>query len=161
MIDDQPRAQAGASQARRRRVWLPCVIWLVAFLVVLGSVRSSLAQTGQIRVFVTKASLLAGAGAGHGVLSYRGHDYPFRVSGLSLGVSAGVSINRLFGQVSDLNRLEDFPGVYSGVGLGLALSGGVGGVQLKNANGVVIRLESAKFGLEAAANLSAVKITLD
>ena len=86
---------------------------------------------------------------------------PFRVSGLSLGLSAGASINRLFGRVSYLDRLEDFPGIYSAVGLGLALSGGVGGVQLKNANGVIISLEAAKFGLEASANLSAVKITLD
>jgi len=30
-----------------------------------------------------------GAGGGSGVLTYSGRDYPFRVSGLSLGVTAG------------------------------------------------------------------------
>ncbi len=29
---------------------------------------------------------MVGAGGGSGVLTYRGHDYPFKVSGLSLGV---------------------------------------------------------------------------
>ena len=162
MPDDDRRAQNCVSQRRRSEFrWQLCAMCLVACFAVVLTGRPSFAQTGSIRVFVTKASLVAGVGAGHGVLSYRGRDYPFRVSGLSLGLSAGASINRLFGRVSYLDRLEDFPGIYSAVGLGLALSGGVGGVQLKNANGVIISLEAAKFGLEASANLSAVKITLD
>ena len=161
MTDDRGHQHQNGAQARRLRLRWTAPIWLVAFLALLCSAPPSLAQTGQIRVFVRKASLIAGIGAGHGVLSYRGHDYPFKVSGLSLGVSAGASINRLFGRVSDLEKLEDFPGVYRAVGLGLALSGGVGGVELRNSNGVIIRLEAAKFGLEASANLAAVKITLD
>ena len=161
MADDCRCAERGTPQIRRRTMRCLSVIWLAACLVAAGAVRPSLAQTGQIRMFVTKASLVAGLGAGHGVLHYQDRDYPFRVSGLSLGLSAGASINRLFGRVSHLDRIEDFPGVYSSVGLGLALSAGVGGVELKNANGVIIRLEAAKFGLEAGANLSAVRITLD
>jgi len=38
---------------------------------------------------LAKAGLMVGAGGGSGVLTYRGRDYPFRVSGLSLGVTAG------------------------------------------------------------------------
>ena len=43
--------------------------------------------------------MIAGAGGGRGVLTYRGHDYSFRVSGLSLGVSVGASVMRLTGRV--------------------------------------------------------------
>ena len=153
-------SRAVATFARKRRSWF---LWISVVTMVLSSAIASpsRAQTGSIRVIVTKAAVVAGAGAGHGVLAYRGRDYPFRVSGLSLGFAAGASINRLFGKVSYLEDLADFPGVYSAVGLGAALAGGVGGVQLKNAKGVIITLEGAKFGLEASANLSVVKIALE
>jgi hypothetical protein len=47
------------------------------------------------------------------------------------------------------------------VGAGGALLGGVGGVQLRNAKGVVLSLQGAKAGVEFAANVSKVVITLD
>jgi hypothetical protein len=50
---------------------------------------------GYVRVKFVKTGLMVGAGGGSGVLTHRGHDYPFRVSGLSLGVTAGVSVSRL------------------------------------------------------------------
>jgi hypothetical protein len=116
---------------------------------------------GSVRVVFTKLGLIGGAGAGHGVLTYRGREYPFRVSGLSLGIAAGASTNRLVGRVSYLQDLRDFPGIYDAVGVGGALAGGVSGVQLKNAKGVMISLRGAKLGLEASANLSKVNITLE
>jgi lipid-binding SYLF domain-containing protein len=59
---------------------------------------SSLAQApGYVRVKLVKAGVVMGAGDGSGVLTYRGRDYPFRVSGLSLGVTAGASFSRLEG----------------------------------------------------------------
>ncbi len=156
--DKTLRFDRGASRTRRRPV-----LWIALIAPIVSALFSSPshAQTGSIRVIVTKAALVAGAGAGRGVLTYRGRDYPFRASGLSLGFAAGASINRLFGRVSYLDDVRNFPGVYSAVGLGAALAGGVGGVQLKNAKGVIITLEGAKFGLEASANLSAVKISLE
>jgi hypothetical protein len=138
------------------------VLSIVLLLVASALLSSpSRAQMGSMRVVFTKAALIAGAGAGRGVLTYRGHDYPIRVSGLSLGIAAGVSRSRFFGRVAYLQDLQDFPGVYEAVGLGGALAGGVGGVQLKNAKGVIITLQSAKFGLEAAANRSKINITLE
>ena len=47
------------------------------------------------------------------------------------------------------------------VGAGGALVGGVGGVQLRNANGVTITLRGLKGGVEASANITKVVITLD
>ena len=98
----------------------------VAVLVVCGGgVGPSYAQApGSIRVVIVKAALIAGAGGGRGVLTYRGHDYPFRVSGISLGVAMGASAMRLTGRVSNLRELSDFEGDYDAVGAGAAFVGG-------------------------------------
>ena len=101
-----------------------------------------------------------GAGGGSGVLTYRGRDYPFRISGLSLGVTAGASVSRLEGTASGIRQVSDFAGTYSSVGGGGALVGGFGGVQLGNAKGVTIALQGPKAGMEFATNLSEVRISL-
>ena len=103
---------------------------------------------------------MVGAGRGSGGLTYRGRDYPFRVSGLSLGVTAGTSISRLEGWASGIRQVSDFAGTYSSVGGGGAFVGGVGGVHLANENGVTIDLQGPKAGMEFAANLSSIKISL-
>jgi hypothetical protein len=122
---------------------------------------SSLAQAaGHVRVKFVKAALMVGAGGGSGVLTYRGRDYPFRVSGLSLGVSAGSSVSWLEGWASGIRQVSDFAGTYSTVGAGGALVGGAGGIHLGNEKGVTIDLQGPKAGVEFAANLSKIKISL-
>jgi hypothetical protein len=94
-----------------------------------GLVPPSHAQAmGEVSVVFAKAALIAGAGAGRGILTYRGRDYPFRVSGLSLGVTAGASVMRLTGRVTGLREVKDFAGTYDSVGGGGAFIAGVGGV---------------------------------
>jgi hypothetical protein len=121
----------------------------------------SLAQApGYVRVNFVKAGVMVGAGGGSGVLTYRGRDYPFRASGLSLGVTAGASVSRLEGWASGIRQVSDFAGTYSAVGAGGSLVGGVGGVHLRNERGVTIALQGPKAGMEFAANISGVKISL-
>ena len=115
---------------------------------------------GYVSVVFAKAGLIVGAGRGRGVLTYRGGDHRFRVSGLSLGVTIGASAMRLTGRVSGLRELKDFSGVYDAVGAGGALVGGFGGVQLTNKKGVVITLQGREAGLEFAANRSGIRISL-
>ncbi|WP_349631476.1 hypothetical protein [Bradyrhizobium sp. BR 10289] len=115
---------------------------------------------GHVRVKIVKAGLLVGGGAGKGVLMYRGRSYPFRVTGISLGITAGATAGRLEGWASGIRDVSDFAGTYSSVGGGGALVGGVGGVHLRNDNGVVMVLQGPKAGLEMAANLSAITISL-
>ena len=115
---------------------------------------------GYLRVVFAKAGLIVGAGGGRGVLTYRGRDYPFRVSGLSLGVTIGASAMRLTGRVSGLREVKDFAGTYDAVGGGGAFVGGVGGVQLTNKKGVIITLQGIEAGMEFAANRSAIRISL-
>jgi len=136
----------------------------LAVLVLIAAVlpaTSSFAQApGYVRVKLLKAALMVGAGGGNGVLTYRGRDYPFRVSGLSLGVTAGASVSRLEGWASGIRQVGDFAGTYSSVGGGGAFAGGFGGVQLGNEKGVRIALQGPKAGMEFAANLSGVRISL-
>jgi hypothetical protein len=134
---------------------------ILALAASLGLATPSEAVTGTVRVTMTKAGLVVGAGGGRGSLTFRHRLYPFTVQGLSIGLTAGASINRLVGRADYINELSDFSGSYSVVGAGAALAGGVGGVQLKNDKGVTITLQGAKGGLEVSANITRVVIKLD
>ena len=133
---------------------------IALFAVVLSTPPSHAQAPGYVRVKLLKAGLMVGAGGGSGVLTYRGRDYPFSVSGLSLGVTAGGSVNRLEGWASGIKQVSDFAGTYSSVGAGGAFVGGAGGVQLGNEKGVVIALRGPKAGMEFAANISRIAISL-
>src|SRR5882672_11757342 len=133
---------------------------IVLFAVVFSTLPSLAQAPGFVRVKFVKAGLMVGAGGGSGVLTYRGRDYPFRVSGLSLGVTAGGSVSRLEGWASGIKQVSDFAGTYSSVGAGGALVGGAGGVRLGNEKGVVIALRGPKAGMEFAANVSKIAISM-
>jgi len=133
----------------------------MAFVAAIGITAPSHAITGTVRVTVAKAGFIVGAGGGRGTLTFRHRLYPFTVQGLSLGITAGASINKLVGRADYINELSDFAGTYSVIGAGGALIGGVGGVQLRNDKGVIITLQGPKGGLEVSANITKVVIILN
>ena len=116
--------------------------------------------SGSVRLDFAKAGLVVGAGGGRGVLTYMGRSYPFRVTGVSLGITAGASVGRLQGRAKGLREVSDFAGTYSAVAGGGALVGGGGGVRLQNEKGVVLELRGPRAGMEFAANLSRFLISL-
>jgi hypothetical protein len=136
------------------------LVVIALFAVVLSAAEAFAQAPGYVRVKFVKAGVMVGAGSGSGVLTYRGRNYPFRVSGLSLGVTAGASVSRLQGSASGIRQVSDFAGTYSAVGAGGALVGGAGGVHLGNEKGVKIALQGPKAGIEFAANLSSIRISL-
>src|SRR5437879_2749528 len=136
------------------------VAMIALFAVVLPATSSVAQAPGYVRLKFVKAALMVGAGAGSSVLTYRGRDYPFRVSGLSLGITAGASVSRFEGRASGIRQVSDFAGTYSSVGAGGAFVGGLGGVHLGNEKGVTIALQGPKAGMEFAANLSGIRISL-
>jgi hypothetical protein len=140
-----------------RTSWIILMV-MAAFV---GIATPSHAINGAVRLTVVKAGFGFGAGGGRGVLTFRHRDYPFTIHGVSVGITAGASISKLVGRADYINELSDFAGTYTVVGAGAALVGGVGGVQLKNDKGVIMTLQGAKAGLELAANISTVVITLD
>lgn len=132
---------------------------LLVFALALPS--SSFAQAiGHVQVKFVKAALVVGGGGGRGVLNYRGRHYRFVVSGFSLGVSGGASVSWLEGTASGIKEVNDFAGSYSAVGAGGAWAAGVGGISLRNEHGVVLNLKGLKAGLEFAANVSGLTISL-
>jgi hypothetical protein len=133
---------------------------VMALFIVLPATPSLAQAPGYVRLKLVKAGLMLGTGGGSGVLTYRGRDYPFRVSGLSLGVTAGASVNQLEGWASGIRQVGDFAGTYSSVGGGGAFVGGFGGVHLGNEKGVTIALQGPRAGMEFAANLTRVRISL-
>ena len=136
---------------------------LAAALGFLGSTvleTPSFAETGQVAVVFTKGGFIVGVGGGKGVLTFRGKQYPFTVSGMSVGFTIGASTTKFVGRALNLKSPGDLAGSYAAGGAGGALAAGAGGVQLQNANGVILQLSGPKVGVEASAAVGGVTITM-
>ena len=120
----------------------------------------ALAEVGAVSVVFTKGGFIVGVGGGEGVLTFRGHHYPFTVSGASIGFTVGASTTRLVGRALNIRSPGDIAGSYSVIGAGGALAAGAGGVQLQNANGVILQLSGPKVGVELSAAMGGVTITM-
>ena len=134
---------------------------VLALLLSLTATRSSQAETGAVRVVFTKGGFIVGVGGGRGVLTFRGHHYPFRVSGMSFGATIGASTTDLVGRALNMHSPGDIAGNYGAIGAGGALAAGVGGVQLQNEKGVILQLHGAKVGVELSAAVGGVQIALE
>jgi hypothetical protein len=133
---------------------------VLALVGVVGLSTASQAETGAVRVVFTKGGFIIGVGGGRGVLTFRGHHYPFVVSGMSFGATIGASTMELVGRARNLQSPGDLAGTYSALGAGAAVAGGAGGVVLQNARGVVLELHGVKVGLELSAAVGGVTITM-
>ena len=134
---------------------------MVALLVGLAGVSTpSRAETGHVAVVFTKGGLIVGVGGGEGVLIFRGHRYPFTVSGMSVGFTIGASTTKLVGRALNLRGPASIEGSYSAIGAGGAVAAGAGGVQLQNVNGVILQLSGPKVGAELSAAVGGVTIRL-
>src|SRR5262249_14911762 len=90
-----------------------------------------------------------GGSSGSGTLTYRGKNYPFRVSGLAVGRDRMTSSSAC-GDVFKLRRLQYFHGQYTvgGAGTrGVTLGAGRTGTIMSNQAGVIIRLSSTQRGI--------------
>jgi hypothetical protein len=120
------------------------------------------AETGAVRVAFTKAGFIVGAGSGRGVLVFKGHRYPFRVGGMSVGFTIGASTTNLQGQALNMKSPTDIQGSYAVLGAGAAVAAGAGGVTLQNSQtGVVLQLAGGKVGAEVSAAVGGVTVTLE
>lgn len=153
-----PNDQSRTSLKYRTRI---IQVTLLALLASAGLTTVSQAETGSVRVVFAKAGLIVGAGAGRGILTFRGHNYPFRVSGMSVGATIGGSVNKLIGRALNLRGPGDLAGTYNTLGAGASLGGGVGGVRLQNVSGVILQLHGVKAGVELSANLGGITITME
>ena len=136
------------------------LIALLGMLGVLVSGTPSRAETGSVAVVFTKGGFIVGVGGGEGVLVLRGKRYPFTVSGMSVGFTIGASTAKYVGRALNLRGPASLEGTYSAVGASGALAAGAGGVQLQNANGVILQLSGPKVGVELSAAVAGVTIRL-
>src|ERR1700733_12135360 len=128
-------------------------------LVAVASVSTaSQAETGSVRVVFTKGGFIVGVGGGRGVLTFRGHHYPFTASGMSFGATIGASTTDLVGRALNMHSPGDIAGNYGAIGAGSALAAGAGGVQLQNEKGVILQLHGVKVGVELSAAVGGVQI---
>jgi len=78
-------------------------------------------------------------------VAYVGKEYRFSIDGVTL-VDFGISKSSATGEVYNLTDLAEFEGNYVAAEASFALGGGMGGVSLRNPNGVVMDLNSVAQG---------------
>jgi len=102
-----------------------------------------------LRMSIGGFHLGIGGSSGSGTLTYRGRNYPFRVSGMAIG-RVGATSSSAVGDVFNLRHLQDFNGNYtvSAAGTrGVTLGAGRTGTIMGNQAGVIIRVSSTQRGV--------------
>ena len=135
---------------------------LLLFVVALATTAiSGEARKPSGRVTMESRSIAAGVGVtwGDGKLTFNGKDYPFTINGLSV-VDWGISRASAAGDVYDLTDVSKFAGTYVAAEAGFTLAGGVGGITMRNSDGVIINLRSTSRGASLTLGPSGLTITL-
>lgn len=96
---------------------------------------------------------------GNGILTYRGMQYPFRVSGLSV-LDVGAARVSGTGTVRNLHNVADFSGNYVSASAGATIAGGAAVGILRNQHGVTIEGISTSQGARLTLAPGGVNITL-
>ncbi len=98
-----------------------------------------LVKSGTFTATVKSVGLIVGARWGDGVLTLNnGDSHNFSLKGAKL-MEVGAAKLELAGTVYNLEKLEDFPGTYLGIGGGLTVAtAGLGGVSITNGPCVVM-----------------------
>ena len=121
------------------------------------------AQTGMPsgHIAIETKSIAAGIGFswGNGKLIFNGRQYRFSIDGVT-AIDFGLSTSTASGEVYNLTDLADFEGNYVAAEASFALGGGVGGVCLRNANGVIMRLNTIARGARLQLGSSGLHIKL-
>jgi hypothetical protein len=136
-----------------------CAAIAVAAIMLTGTVSQSRADTGSVRLKITKVGFIVGVGGGSGTLNFQGKSYRLRIGGVSAG-TIGVAGVDLVGTASNLRTAADIAGTYSAASAGVAVAGGGKVATLQNSNGVVLRLQGKQVGFEASLSLGGMTISL-
>jgi hypothetical protein len=132
---------------------------LAAAVMLISLAPPSYAESGTVRLRITRAGFIVGAGGGTGTLVFHGRTYPLSVGGLSVG-TFGAATADVVGRAFNLRRAQDIVGTYTAVGAGVAIAGGATAARLRNQNGVVIEVRGRQIGLEASLNLSGMSVAM-
>jgi len=135
---------------------------LIGFIFFVASIASAQEKipSGTINIDETQLGFIIGGDIGKGTLNYQGVDYSFKTGGIKVG-GMGIAKISAVGEVYDLFDISQFPGTYVTGNYGIALGGGVGGMVLKNQNGVFMRLKSTMQGVDLNVGLEGLDIKLE
>jgi len=113
------------------------------------------------KISIESRSIAAGIGVtwGDGKLNFKGKNYPFSIDGLTL-VDFGISKASAAGEVYNLTDSTQLAGTYVAAEAGITLAGGVGGMVLRNQNGVIIHLHSVSRGAKLQLGTSGLTIKM-
>ncbi len=141
-----------------RAAWVFTGVVLAATLLTAAS-SQSYADTGSVRLRITKVGFIVGVGGGSGVLTFHGRHYRLSVGGISAG-TIGAAGADLVGVASNLRTPADIEGAYSAISAGVSVAGGAKVATLQNAKGVVLQLRGRQVGFEASLAVSGMTISL-
>jgi hypothetical protein len=115
--------------------------------------------SGKVAIETTSIAVGVGVSWGDGKLTFKGKTYPFSIDGLSL-VDWGISKAQANGDVYNLTDPAKLGGTYVAAEAGLTLAGGMGGMVLRNQDGVILHLRSVSQGARLQLGTSGLKITM-
>ena len=96
---------------------------MAAAIMLAGTASQSYAETGSVRLKITKVGFIVGVGGGSGTLTFQGKRYRLSIGGVSAG-TIGVAGMDLVGTASNLRTAADIAGTYSALSAGVAVAGG-------------------------------------
>ena len=138
------------------------VVAVITLALIIGSAAMAEVKipSGTIDIDETQFGFIIGGDIGRGTLHYQGVDYYFKTGGIKVG-GIGISKIAAVGEVYDLFDISQFPGTYVAGDYGVTLGGGVGGMVLKNQNGVYLRLRSTMEGVALTVGVEGLNIQLE
>jgi hypothetical protein len=95
--------------------------------------------SGKISIESNSIALAVGVNWGDGRLIFKGKHQLFAVNGLTL-VDVGIVKASAIGEVYNLTDISQFEGTYLAGEAGFDLAGGMGGIAMRNKNGVVLHM---------------------
>jgi hypothetical protein len=132
----------------------------LAIVALVGLTFSARADDGFVQLTIYKGGWIIGGNGGGGVLTFHGRNYSLGIGGIDYGLVFGGSRAVLSGRVHNIWRPSDIAGAYAAGGAGIVIGGGVRGIVLTNARGVVLELAGSQVGLMANADLSGLAISI-
>ena len=137
---------------------------LVSYLIVILFATSAISAdspkpSGTISLETKSIAAGVGVSWGDGKLTFKGKEYPFSIDGLTL-VDFGISKASATGDVYNLTDSAKLAGTYVAAEAGITLAGGVGGMVLRNQDGVVLHIRSVSTGAKLQLGTSGLTIKM-
>jgi hypothetical protein len=135
------------------------LLFFVTAFAPMAAVAQSDAPSAKVSIETTSIAAGIGLSWGNGKLNFNGKEYRFSIDGVTL-IDFGLSKASAAGDVFNLTDIAAFEGNYVAAEASFALGGGMGGVSLRNPNGVVMRLTSVSQGARLQLGSSGMNIKL-